>query len=164
MWNCKNKPFHGLSFFLQLFLFISVITIAPIGHSKPSLFTDKDLQKLLAASKKSPSKDFLIYSWSPHMVLSVKGLQELDLTAGRNTQTTVLLDPNADFTLARTFAHENKWPERVLMRNNSKQLLSKGAQIHFPNYIFIRGGRFNLPLLPGYKSALQIQRFKGAVK
>jgi hypothetical protein len=117
----------------------------------PSPFGNADLT---AAMQKSRSgRATLIYTWSPHMVLSQKGLEELlSNPEFKDTKLVVLLDPNCNKDLARQMAAQRGWPESVLRPLAAQKLIAKGARVHFPSYQFVGGGRFRGPLIPGYKA------------
>lgn len=141
----------------KVLLFWFLILFGPFSYAENAKdFTDADLKKVLAQNLKT---DALIYSWSPHMNLSVRGLDEL-LKSPQNNGLVVLLDPNSNSKIAEEIVRTRKWPESVLRRNTSQILIEKGARVHYPNYIFISHGKLDTPILPGFKTSSQILEFK----
>ncbi len=148
-----------MTIFLSLIFFTSTsfanIQIVPFQES------DLDLVFKTTALSKKPA---VIYSWSPHMNLSVKGLSELIAYCSRNgIQTIVVIDPDANFEMAKEIVIKNKWPSEYLRPNKSLSLMKRGTRVHYPSYHFISNGKFARPPLPGYKLSQELDEFrKGA--
>ena len=122
------------------------------SFATPTEFNDSHLESLLKASKKNES-DVVIYSWSPHMPLSVKGLDQLfPLAKSKKILPLVVLDPNCNLELAQTLVTEHGWPKTVLQLNHSDILIQLGNRIHYPSYIFAKDGKIVSPIYPGLKS------------
>jgi hypothetical protein len=133
-------------------LFLSLFVFLQAQAAVPSPFGNADLTAVLQKSRSG--RGTLIYTWSPHMVLSQKGLEELlSNPEFKDTKLIVLLDPNCNMDLAREMAAQKGWPESVLRPLAAQKLIAKGARVHFPSYQFVSGGRFRGPLIPGYKSS-----------
>lgn len=130
-------------------LFISVMAKAS------STFTDHDLDKLIKSLKNDSA---LIYTWSPHMVLSQKGLDEL-LKAGpqKPKRFIILLDPGANVELASKIVSANRWPASALIKNNSARLLKAGIRVHYPSYVLVQNDSIK-NIIPGYKNLTHLQR------
>ena len=118
----------------------------------PAKFDDAALRARLTASAEEKSK-LLIYTWSPQMPLSVKGLAELMETKGkRDYRVLVLLDDGANTKVAAKVAKDHKWPAAVLERNESLELRKQGSRLHYPSYVFVKDGKYVGALLPGYRN------------
>lgn len=124
-------------------------------------FTDIDLDKMMSQSSQKNSRPVVIYSWSPHMSLSVRGLNEIQQYCQKKNQIlVVVLDPDANLSVASEVAAKNKWPLQFLIINKSKKLISRGTRIHYPSYNLISQGSFASRLLPGYKNEQQLDDFQ----
>jgi len=124
-------------------------------------FDDRDLKTLLRQSKKHRTLG-VIYSWSPHMVLSFEGIKELkEIAAHRKIETTILLEPFAD---ARDVEVVATHPDHGITpsdcrRINSRKLWAAGIGIHYPTYIFYRHGKILMPRFPGYEAPEKLDQF-----
>lgn len=127
--------------------------------SSRSSFTDTDLQRIFKQSQLKSKELFLIYNWSPHMNLSIRGLQNIK----DRKNVTVLLDPNSNYDLAKKSILAMNFEKTAMKVNHSKSLFGQGALIHYPSYIFIKNGRFAGGLLPGYKSDASLERYIASV-
>ena len=104
-------------------------------------FTDRDLEKFLAQGRKNNRLQF-IYIWSPHMNLSILGLQEAEKVAkDMKAELLVLLDPKADLEAAKRKAksHGIKY-KTALHRAESTQLFARDQRLHYPVYFVAHGG------------------------
>ncbi len=124
----------------------------------PGELNDDAIQTILADSQKSRSK-VLIYSWSPHMVLSVKGADELRFIMPTLFDKVVYArDPKSNLKIANKIQTEHQWSPETLRKLTSATLIEKGVRIHYPSYIFVKNGVVVSPAIPGYKSVLEIQQ------
>ncbi|RZA07328.1 MAG: hypothetical protein EOP11_07965 [Proteobacteria bacterium] len=131
---------------------ISLLLTLFLSPLAPAKFDDAALKSRLEESAQKKTK-LLIYTWSPQMPISVKGLTELMATAGeRNFKVLALLDGGANLAAAKQVAKEKKLPASVLERDESLELRKLGSHVHFPAYILVNGGAFTGGLLPGYRS------------
>jgi hypothetical protein len=124
-------------------------------------FTDVQLQQLMQKSKKEKTRG-IIYSWSPHMVLSFEGIKELKILANKyQLQTTFLLDSfAAKEDIERVLKNaDHQITQQDCGRMESDQLRDMGIGIHYPTYLFYQNGRFILPRFPGYESAQKLEEF-----
>jgi hypothetical protein len=120
------------------------------------LFTNEDWSSLLAKSKQNQTR-VLVYTWSPHMPLSRRGLEELYSFEGIDPKSLViLLDPNADTEFAADVAKENHWPPESLRKVASIDLIKQGVRIHYPSYLIINKGQVR-PIVMGYKSVERVR-------
>ena len=123
---------------------------------EPLDFTDRDLHTLLEADY-SAGTGGLIYSWSPHMPYSVKGLAEIaELARRRGLQLVPLLDPQADLELAEA-AVPAELP--TLRRLDSRVLIDRGLSLHYPALLVFSQGSLGDTVLPGYTSPERYDRF-----
>jgi hypothetical protein len=136
-----------------LALFFSVAAHAAIPLRA---FSDADLDRM-----EKTDKTFVVYTWSPHMNLSVRGLDEALAGENKNgTKVIAILDPACDRSIAEKIAKEHGWPDSVLRRNESASLLARGFRIHFPTYQFVAHGRLQGSVIPGYKSPKELTWFR----
>src|SRR4051812_36018540 len=85
-------------------------------------FTNADLHRL---------GDSLVYSWSPHMNLSVRGLDEaLERERHGGPRVVALLDPGANRALAKKIAKEHGWPDTALRTEAASELAEMGIRVH----------------------------------
>lgn len=145
--------------FVLCFLICSFGSQAYAFTKARPFFSDVDLQKVFKQSRLQPQELFVLYSWSPHMNLSLIGLK--NISSQKNV--TVLLDPSANMDLAEKSVQEMKLSKDFLFRNKSKILSRLGTLTHYPNYLFIRNGEFVGGILPGYKSEAALKRYIATV-
>ena len=114
----------------------------------PEDYSDSNLRTLLSQTDAG-----LIYLWSPHMLLSVDGVKELQhLSEELGLSFRVLLHPDADSGFARTTV-QNGTATRCGFAASSQ------PGVVFPQYDhsraitnrFIKNGQFRGPAIPGYK-------------
>lgn len=112
-------------------------------------FTDADLVETLS-SRLSNGKG-IIYLWSPHMPLSIKGVKEMESIAKNlNIAFFPLLDPYADIELATSQVRKMQLSNSALRKLASESLALGGAANHFPTQMVFRSGKIeNIPR-PGY--------------
>ncbi len=123
-------------------------------------FTDARLRALEAKGNEA-----LLLSWSPHMPLSVRGLDEAFARAKiSGTVLVPLLDPGSNLELARRIAREKGWLASALAVNESSELLERGFRVHAPSYQYLRQGKLLGPALPGYKTEKQLSRFRESLE
>ncbi len=121
-------------------------------------FSENDFARAMQTAK-AKNRNIVFYTWSPHMVLSQRGLEELKFAPfPSNTDLIVLLDPDCDPKLAKQIIERNGWPETYGRQVKSETLLKKGVRIHYPTYIFSRSGGQLAPIVPGYKTTAQLER------
>jgi hypothetical protein len=146
---------------LNLFILFSGLFSSLCSYGAVNDFDDADLQTILTSSAQKKGQRYIIYSWSPHMSLSIRGLNELT-NASNRTQPTVLvvLDPDANLELATEIAKKQKWPSEFLRLNRSEILFKRGIRIHYPSYNLISNGSFRGRLLPGYKTRTELEDFQ----
>jgi hypothetical protein len=135
-------------------LFLSLL----LSISAPAKFDDAALRSRLEESAKDKT-NLLIYTWSPQMPISVRGLSELFASKGRrNYRVLALLDEGANLKEAGKLVKEKGWPAAFLERNESLELRKQGARVHHPSYIFVKDGRYAKPLVPGYREPAELAR------
>ena len=112
-------------------------------------FADKDLKAALKAHKQG-----LIYVWSPHMPLSVEGLQEIkDAAKKLNMHLTILQDGKANPQGTA------KWvkTKRVLASETtpvaSRELYARQVQLHYPVLFIYKDGFLSNRTIVGHKKA-----------
>jgi hypothetical protein len=131
-----------------------------IGGAFASPFTDADYHRLQQSTLQS-HRPVILMTWSPHMVLSQKAVDEmLALKETLNADPVFLLDPNARIDLAQQIVRRHHWPDALLTVNASRELIKKGLRVHYPSYIFVSEGRTVSPIIPGYKVARQLQALR----
>lgn len=98
-----------------------------------SFFTDQDL----AAIRKS-GQAAVVYTWSPHMPLSVGALKQLQEIAAKLKVTFVpVLDPNADKEAVEAAVKENDFSSEAKRRARSIEMAYRGVHLHYPSTLVI---------------------------
>lgn len=121
-------------------------------------FENQDLYKILQNSKSKQTRG-IIYSWSPHMVFSFEGIQELKEEAKKyNIEVTVVLDQFADSETVKKTVKENNIDAQDCKRINSQVLNDLGITIHYPTYLFYENGEILTPRYPGYEEPYKLQK------
>ncbi len=139
---------------MKTLLFLFLLSSA---GARAASFDEAALDKLKTEAKVK-KENVIIYTWSPHMVLSQKGLTEVLQTKWkRPTKVVVLIDPNANMDLAKSMVSQNRWPASVLVPVSSPTLIKRGVRVHYPNYMFSKNGDLK-PVVPGYKNPSQLNR------
>jgi hypothetical protein len=147
-----------MSWFLRFAFFLLLAPSVLLGAVVK--FSDEDFLKLQQQSRDRSRSVFLVYTWSPHMNLSVRGLEELMESGQNNLILVPVLDPNANLEIATEIAKQKRWPAEVLRVNEARALIQRGSRVHYPSYSFLRKGQFQGPLLPGYKTGRQLETFR----
>lgn len=136
-----KRTFLSLILFFVLSSGAFLPTCGLAKNKAPLSFSDQDLAMYL---KKNPNG--VIYMVSPHMYLSVKGLPEYKKIAEISKISFLpLMDPVTN-TRQNSFGGDLA-KVRVLA---SKELLQKDAIVHYPAYIFHKGGVLQNRFNPGY--------------
>jgi hypothetical protein len=118
-------------------------------------FTDADLRRTLAAGAAG-----IIYSWSPHMPLSLDGLEIVrGVAAARGLALTVVLDPGADRGAAASAAAARQWPGSTLRVADSVELTFRDLFVHAPAIQPYVAGRLVGSPWPGYHGAAEYTAF-----
>jgi hypothetical protein len=139
-----------------LFMFFILDAIPSWARSE---FQDKDLDKLLSISKKTHKKG-LIYIWSPHMPLSLRGVHEAKkITKSKGIELTVVLDPYASADLAAKVATRESFPKAYLRPLESRVLLEKNMTLHFPSVIPYRDGTLARDMRGGYDNPKRLASY-----
>ncbi len=118
-----------------LWLFPSFLT------AKQNNFTDADLNAYLSKNPKG-----IIYIVSPHMYLSLKGLEEYEkIAATQKLPFLVLIDPMATTNKNMLNIDLSKYAKL-----DSKDIISRDSTQHYPSYIFYKNGKLEGGFNPGY--------------
>ena len=116
--------------------------------------TDADLDRFIATS---PA--LAVYLWSPHMPLSVDGLQQASLASTRlGFAFLPVLDPRADRSYAARVAREAGLPPGATRRAASVELAFRDMLVHAPSLLLYVEGRAAGPAVPGYRDAAGYER------
>ena len=96
----------------------------------------------------------VFYAWSPHMPLSVDGLNEI-LAAGEKMSIDVIavLSPHANVEYARDRLEDRGLPVSLLRENQSSELVKRDLFLHAPAILVFDEGEFVSPVLPGLRRA-----------
>jgi len=109
-------------------------------------FTDDELLRVMAERVRG-----VIYVWSPHMPLSVDGVDTVRRAASpRGLAVTVVLDPGASLTLAVGIAAERGWPLSTLHVADSVELTFRDLLVHAPAVQVYANGRLVGSPFPGH--------------
>jgi len=113
-------------------------------------FGDSDLRQLVKAYDRG-----IVYTWSPHMPLSIKALRLLRIAAAKFGMTVFpVLDPDADRNAAEYAVKRAGWDVSALRRIESIELFERGMAIHFPSALVFAGGKIRGEIIPGAKEEL----------
>ena len=133
-------------------IFISLVCLsasngADYNFNRPQ-FTDQDLEQLLKNSFENKTSG-IIWIWSPRMILSYKGYQELrPISILLQLDVTYLVDPFVTETeIINTSISQELFNSKTM---NSKVLSNLGGLIHYPVLIIYENGQIKLPSRPGY--------------
>jgi hypothetical protein len=128
-----------------------------VRTSAANSFSDNDLRARVNA-KKSGDRG-VIYTWSPHMPLSITGLAEIEALAKKlSFDLIVLLDPNASTELAGKVAAKHKMPNGALRKVASHELIQREVLYHYPSYTYFRNGMILGPIRLGYDAPMRLEK------
>lgn len=123
-------------------------TEPPPFTTKDGSFTDQHLSALMETAGTG-----VIYTWSPHMNFSVKGIPEIfEVCNSLEVTCQVLLDPNADSKLAKMVGEREGISADILRQPASVELLFRDLYIHSPSLLLFQDGKLQGPVVPGYRS------------
>ena len=106
------------------------------------------------------SQSGLIYTWSPHMSLSIEGVMRIqELAKEMRLPILVLLDPKADLGNAKKILAEKKIEQKNLLSVSSMEMVYRRALIHFPNLLVYKNGKIVDGLLPGLSTKAEYAVF-----
>ncbi len=135
---------------------MSVKSLKPKPHAASNGFTDDELDRILKKSGKNKSAG-LIYVWSPHMYLSIRGLEEARALGKKlKIPVTVLLDPRANTNTAKKELRRNHVKEEHTRRLASIELDRRMQSSHYPTYFFYRNGKI-IQVRPGYEEIPRLE-------
>lgn len=119
------------------------------GQDDSTALGDADVERILKEHQSG-----VVYSWSPHMPLSVSGYEEIE-SATKSlglTLVAVLSDhTNDDFAVEQS--ELSGIPATALQRNRSVELIMRDLQVHAPAILIFADGKFVSPTLPGFRHA-----------
>jgi hypothetical protein len=151
----NTRLIFTLLVFTQLFSSQSLFseTRTSISQSKSEKtelvnFSDKNLFDLLNKNLKGG----IIYFWSPHMPLSVRGIASMK-TAAKKLAVPVLflVDPLADSKAILAAAKQGQLSTSEIMLAKSRILYNKGLTLHYPTSIFYFNNKLSNRKYPGFK-------------
>lgn len=144
------------------------VTGGPMGPAGSPVFTDADLREELLAigspfggvleesaagrRERASVAAVVVYTWSPHMPLSVDGYREIERAAetlGLEVVPVLIAGGNRDF--ARREAERVGIPESGVREVGSVELWMRDAQVHAPSILVFGADRVS-PVLPGYRN------------
>lgn len=127
---------------------------APVsGAQNPDAFHDADLEALLDAPH-----PVVVYVWSPHMPLSVDGVQQASTAVQRlGLQMVVLASPDSDRAYVNRVAQDAGLPDGAGRQVNSIELLFRDVLVHAPTVQLFVDGRAAGPAIPGYRNAAEYE-------
>lgn len=110
-------------------------------------FTDESLRSLV-----SQGDSGIIYAWSPHMPLSMSGMNEMKKAARKlGLKVTVVLDPHANARIAANSALKFGMGEGALKKIESLELFNRKMCMHFPAVLLYSHGKMVGPVYAGFK-------------
>ncbi len=120
------------------------------------ILSDAALEKRISA----PGAKGIVYAWSPHMPLSVQGLEEARQLADQlHLQFLPVLDPAADLGLARSVARSHHWGNEALRQNHSIELLARGTNLHYPALVVFAHGKLVNGMYPGWGPPANVEKY-----
>ena len=138
-----------------LVLILTFVSSAVFAQER-ARFSDQSLQDILTYSEFHQSAG-LIYTWSPRMSLSTRGVSEIvRLARDLQLDITVLVDPNLpdEESLSAT---ENLWLGHS-MKAESPALVRLGISLHYPNLIIYKNGKID-SIRPGYDEPARVRDY-----
>jgi hypothetical protein len=110
-------------------------------------FSDEALRQVVRKNEKG-----VIFSWSPHMPLSIKAYFDLQTAAGRlGLKVFPVLDADADPVSSIEVVKKHQIETSALRRMQSIELYQRGMAIHFPSILVFSGGKIRGDIIPGAK-------------
>lgn len=110
-------------------------------------FNDRELAQLIERNKTG-----LIYAWSPHMPLSIDGINEIKQAAAKlNLPVTFVLSPHANMEFAKKVLNEKKLPAEYLKVYDSLEMVERGSSLHFPSLLIYQNGKLFRRARPGHE-------------
>lgn len=139
--------------------FILYALLGSLVFANPGRFANAELDHLIKQTG-GGGQPVVVYGWSPHMPLSIRGLSEL-LTLGERQDIKIVpvLDPIANETLVTQVMSHQHWPIAYATRAKSAHLIALGFRVHYPSYLLISHGRVASGLLPGYKTPNNLKAY-----
>lgn len=161
MWKSLVK-FTFVYLFLVLLAYAFNVQAATSNCQDNLVFSDKMLQELLNKSALEKSKG-VIYSWSPHMILSIDGIAEMRYFAPKyDFDLTVVMDPSAGPMAVQSAVIQPNGPKDLdCQRIGAKRLkssLHESVTIHYPTYLFYQNGKFLLPRHQGHENFVTMRK------
>lgn len=121
-------------------------------------FTDAELARTL----KNGQGGGLIYSWSPFMDHSVRGIKTIREVAKKNNLAlTLVLDPNVKEADALSALKSAGITDVKLTKMHSFELRKRNTLMHFPNIVMYKNGRMVGPMVPGVMGQTTYSRVVG---
>ena len=121
-------------------------------------FSDESLQSLLAHSAENKTSG-VIYSWSPRMPLSIRGVYELRTIAQKmGLEMQLVLDPSAvENEIQQSIA---EFPLLAgTPRLKSSKLVAMSMMIHYPSLIIYKNGHLYPISRPGYDEPERVELY-----
>ncbi len=121
-------------------------------------FTDAELARTL----KNAQGGGLIYSWSPLMDHSVRGIKAIREVAEKNKLAlTIVLDPNVKEADALKALKKEGITGVKLTKSHSLELVKRNTLMHYPNIVMYKNGRMVGPMVPGIMGKTTYSRVVG---
>jgi hypothetical protein len=121
-------------------------------------FTDAELARTLKASQGGG----VIYSWSPFMDHSVRGIKTIREVAQKNNLAlTIVLDPNVKEADALKALKKEGITGVKLTKMHSFEMRKRNTLMHFPNIVMYKNGRMVGPMVPGVMGQTTYSRVVG---
>lgn len=121
-------------------------------------FTDAELARTLKTSQGGG----VIYSWSPFMDHSVRGIKTIREVAEKNNLTlTLVLDPTVKEADALKALKKEGITGVKLSKSHSFELQKRNTLMHYPNIVMYKNGRMVGPMVPGIMGQTTYSRVVG---
>lgn len=154
----KNLKVFGRILFIICSLVNISLSAQAEGHSwQRPLFTDESFQQLLIASEQSEHL-VVLYSWSPHMVLSGVGVSQIhDLAQELGFDVQYVVDYQTNEALIDETAFSIEMLQAPQLA--SPILRRMDFAVHFPCLLLIHKGEIIGHVRPGYDEPDRLRRY-----
>lgn len=124
-----------------------VKTFKPREKQNNTAFTDEKLREFVKKNRSG-----IIYSWSPHMPLSIEGIKEIKKAAKKlDLPLLITLSPEGDLKWAKKVAKQRKLAANEVVPHDSMELILRGMTIHQPSIITFKNGKLARSARPGHE-------------
>ena len=129
-------------------------------HPDPKVFAGRFTDKELYAELQAHKQKGMIYTWSPNMVWSIEGINEIKSVAKKmNIPLTVLVSPQADAQLISELVKSGKVKAADTQKHSSVELIMRGISLHDPSLLIWKNGQLERWARPGHEKAVLYEKW-----